>query len=288
MLFFERKLVKDIPMAKNCKYRYKRFEYMDSFSVWADVTGICEDICFGFDNANSKHLGIRGNVNIDALGILEKRYVRSRGRASFAWLGQIGKDCGFACVHDPATPHRAAIYGMRATLDMVEGYINFAVLKGDYGKNFNLWSIGCLRMRDVVDQRMGWQCRELRVPLLSIQHRISQDFPDLRIMRPGGQQPGQAEVWLRPTTKSGILLGGCVMTESYYLSGHGQRDCLPEYIKNWELPTYDFALYAQAVLRGERRERALYKGGEAYPEDGRYDRFPDGFTGLREGHIEAG
>jgi hypothetical protein len=68
------------------------------------------------------------------------------------------------------------------------------------------------------------ELRALRINLLGIQHRVCELYPGFRIRRPGGQQPGQAEVWLQPNDGQGRLLGGIIWEADYYYFDHYKKD----------------------------------------------------------------
>jgi hypothetical protein len=67
-----------------------------------------------------------------------------------------------------------------------------------------------------------------RIALLTIQHTVALEYPDLRIWREGKRKPGEPEVLLKPYCPSpngGLIhLGGIIWNDEYYTSGQYLTD----------------------------------------------------------------
>lgn len=140
-----------------------------------------------------------------------------RGRTLAAVGMALGQIAGVAAVWEAEQPTQLVGIGGEASLKLWEAALAGLVRIQRKGDRSRLHAATVAAMRPQIPSYALPQ-RQRRIRLLAVQHKVCLLYPALRIMRPGGRKPGEAEVWLRPSAP-GLVLGGVVWVPGYYEAG---------------------------------------------------------------------
>lgn len=148
---------------------------------------------------------------------IREQMVYCRGRMLAAVGMALGQIAGVAVVFQASRPNQVLGIGSEVSLPRWQEAMRELVRIHRRGDKARLHRTTVAAMQPQLPTYALPQ-RERRIRLLAVQHRVCNRFPALRIMREGGRQPGQAEVWLRPSAP-GLVLGGVVWVPGYYEAG---------------------------------------------------------------------
>lgn len=148
---------------------------------------------------------------------IREQMVYCRGRMLAAVGMALGQIAGVAVVFQASRPSQVLGIGSEVSLPRWEEAMRELLRIQRRGDKARLHRSTVAAMQPQLPTYALPQ-RERRIRLLAVQHRVCNRFPALRIMREGGRQPGQAEVWLRPSAP-GLVLGGVIWVPGYYEAG---------------------------------------------------------------------
>ena len=159
---------------------------------------------------------LRAGREPPAVSPMRKRRLSYRGPAYGPAMVVLGKVFGVAVVLD--IDGKCYALGANENIDDLHSVARSIYLTAPAKSHDDVMvaALHTLRRPTVSSMRT---IRAYRVDLLHVQHLVCEHYPGFRVWRPGGRQPDQAEVWLKPRDRDGRLLGGVVWTKEYYCQG---------------------------------------------------------------------
>ena len=186
-----------------------------------EIEDVVAKLRYGVDRGDAEQevLERMGRVRppAEADNPIREKEVYCRGRMLAAVGMALGQIAGVAVIFQAARPSEVLGIGSEASLPRWQEAMRELVQVQRRGDKARLHRATVAAMQPHLPAYAMPQ-RERRIRLLAVQHRVCNRFPALRVMREGGRQPGQAEVWLRPSAP-GLVLGGCVWVPGYYGAG---------------------------------------------------------------------